>query len=353
MPFLAPHFDPDVFVSYSHGDPLGSRAPLREWTQALIRLLRDQLRSLEPDFKQLHLWIDEENDPTAKLTAELRKTVSTTGVLMIVMSKHYLGSSWCQDELEWFRKQIEARPGESGRVFVLRAQETDIALWPDFLRDERGHVMPGFSFYDPENGYPWDYLDLRAPGADFRKQLLGLQIWLVKRLRELRERASKQERDLTVAQTMPQPAGARRVYLHAPPGGESERTAIGRALESDGIVPLTAHVGTGKGLADFQREANARMKTVKRCEALALLRVNDGGSFVGDLLDIGVDERKRVSDARGLLMPCAVLDKTGEHLPIPIAQFGIERFDVNLPDWRGRFREWLDASCGRPADAAA
>ena len=29
MSYLAPHFDPDVFVSYSHGDPIGGRAPLR------------------------------------------------------------------------------------------------------------------------------------------------------------------------------------------------------------------------------------------------------------------------------------------------------------------------------------
>jgi hypothetical protein len=355
MPYLAPHFDPDVFVSYSHGDPVGNRAPLREWTLALIRLLKDQLHSLEPDFKHLHLWVDAENDPTAKLTDELRKIVSASGVLMIVMSKHYLGSSWCQDELDWFRKQIEARPGESGRVFVLRAQDTDTALWPDFLRDERGHVMPGFAFYDPQNGYPWDYLDLTTPSADFRKQLLSLQIWLIKRLRELRERTAKQARDeAAVAAPLPTPASSRRIYLHAPPDSESARIDVGRALESDGITSLTAEIAAGKGVANFQREAQALpIEAAKRCEALALLRVNTGGGFVGDLLDIGVDERKRVSDARGAPMPCAVLDKTGERLPIPVAQFGIERFDINVPDWRGQFRDWLDAARGRPAGAGA
>jgi TIR domain len=355
MPYLAPHFDPDVFVSYSHGDPVGGSAPLRDWTQALIHRLRDQLRSLETDFKELHLWMDAENDPTAKLTDELRKTVSRSGVLMIVMSKHYLDSKWCGDELEWFRKQIEARPGESGRVFVLRAQETDIALWPEFLRDERGHVLPGFSFYDPQNGYPWDYPDLRAPSAGFCKELLKLQIWLVKRLRELRERAAKQARDeAAVAAPLPTAASSRRIYLHAPPDSESARIDIGRALESDGIMPLTAEIAAGKGVANFQREAQAlRIEAAKRCEALALLPVNTGGGFVGDLLDIGVDERKRVSDARGAPMPCAVLDKTGERLPIPVAQFGIERFDINAPDWGGQFRSWLDAARGRPAEAGA
>jgi hypothetical protein len=73
MSYLSPQFDPDVFVSYSHGDPYEGRAPLRDWTQALIRRLGDQVRSLEPKFKELHLWMDPEIDPTAELTDELGK----------------------------------------------------------------------------------------------------------------------------------------------------------------------------------------------------------------------------------------------------------------------------------------
>ena len=77
------------------------------------------------------------------------------------------------------------------------------------------------------------------------------------------------------------------------------------------------------------------MEAAKRCEALALLRADDADRFVGDLLDIGVDERERIAGARGAPLPCAVLDKTGEGLPIDVAPFGIERFDVSRTDWRG------------------
>ena len=80
------------------------------------------------------------------------------------------------------------------------------------------------------------------------------------------------------------------------------------------------------------------MEAARRCEALTLLRVADGGRFIGDLLDIGVDERERIEAARGAPMPCAVFDKTGEALPIDVARYGIERFDVRLTDWHGRFR---------------
>ena len=189
MAYLEPHFDPDVFVSYSHGDPRGAGdLPLKTWTQALLRKLESQVLSLDTEYDALHIWMDEQIDPTANITTELRDKVGASGVLIIVMSKRYLASSWCRDELEWFRKQIRDRAGEHGRVFVIRAQRTDTAAWPDFLRDERGNAMPGFSFYDPENGVPWGWPDLRETPRDFVKEMCRLQSVLTKRLRELRDR---------------------------------------------------------------------------------------------------------------------------------------------------------------------
>ena len=192
MAYLEPHFDPDVFVSYSHGDPRGAGdSPLKAWTHALLRKLESQILSLDTEYDALHVWMDEQIDPTAGLTVELRDKVTASGVLIIVMSKRYLASSWCRDELEWFRKQIQDRAGEHGRVFVIRAQPTDTAAWPDFLRDERGYAMPGFSFYDPESGVPWGWPDLRETPRDFVKEMCRLQTVLTKRLRELRDRAEK------------------------------------------------------------------------------------------------------------------------------------------------------------------
>jgi hypothetical protein len=130
--------------------------------------------------------------------------------------------------------------------------------------------------------------------------------------------------------------------LHAASEAEPERANIGRALAQDGIVPLTAQTNGRGGLAEWQRDSSARMEAAKRCEALALLRPDDDDRFIGDLLDIGVDERDRIANARGAPLPCAVLDKTGTSLPIDVSPFGIERFDVTEAHWGGRFRDWLD-----------
>jgi hypothetical protein len=86
MPFLAPRFDPDVFVSYSHGDPRG------------MGRFEDQIGSLEDEVDGLNIWCDRGLDPTAHLTDNLKGKVGACGVLIIVMRKRYLGLSWCRDE---------------------------------------------------------------------------------------------------------------------------------------------------------------------------------------------------------------------------------------------------------------
>ncbi|MBV8440799.1 MAG: toll/interleukin-1 receptor domain-containing protein, partial [Hyphomicrobiales bacterium] len=348
MSYLGPDFNPDIFVSYSHGRLLEGRAPLRDWTQALIRRLQ-YLLSLDSEFDDLGLWMDPQIDPTAFLTGDLKAKASGCGVLMIVMSGRYLESTWCRDELEWFQQQVQDRRGAGGRIFVLRAQKTDTGLWPEFLRDERGHTLKGFSFYDTETGQPWDFPDLREPNAEFGRELSQLHVWLTKRLRELRLRAGKKTGDVHAQAAAPQSTGPRLVYLHAPPEGDAARREIGGVLSNDGFEPLTAQGATGDVLADWETEAKQRITMARHCEALALLRVGDASRFLNDLLGIGVEERKRISGSHGGPLPCAVLDKIGGGLPIDLARFGIARFDVNQPGRNNRFRSWLDASHGAAA----
>jgi TIR domain len=355
MAYLAPHFDPDVFVSYSHGDSLGEgKSPLKEWTRALFReTLEREIQALHPEFRTLNVWMDDKIDPTALLTPELRSMVTASGVLMIVMSEHYLASSWCHDELEWFRKQIQDRAGDPGRVFVIRAQKTDPSKWPDFLRDERGNPLIGFTFHDSENGMPMGWPDLRWVDVEFRKAMAGLHTALTKRLRELRERAEQRS---GVAGARPPPGtatGSRPVYLHALPESEAARADIKIALSSDGIETVSEEPGDGPRLKDMKRDSDLRIEAAKRCEALAVVRADNSRRSVVDVLEVGVDERERIAIARGRPIPCAVLDRTGERMPIDISAYGIDRFDVNKDTWRSEFRQWLAAARAPLAGAPA
>jgi hypothetical protein len=177
-----------------------------------------------------------------------------------------------------------------------------------------------------------------------------LRTALTKRLRELRTNAESRVKPQT-QNGVAVAGGPRRIYLHSRPEHTPACEEVKRVLSEDGIAPLTAAAEPGRDMADWSRESKTRIETAKRCEALALVRVDNDERFVGDLLDIGVDERERIQSARGALLPCAVLDQTGLPLPIDVSAFGIERFDIGGENWPGKFRGWLDNARAQRADS--
>ncbi len=344
MAFLRPHFEYDVFVSYSHGAKPGKdKAPLRDWTRNLIDDLEADMY-LDPEFNELHVWCDREVDPTEYLTPGLRQTVQSAGILIIVMSKKYLTSTWFKDELEWFKEQVKDRSRDQGRVFVIRAEQTDEKHWPDFLRDARGHGLPGFWFYDRETGKPYWYMGAKYNHELYVRELIRLGTALARRLRELSD-----NRTPSTPPSAPPPVGAhRRIYLHARPEQKPVNDSVRLRLAEDGIVPLGRISDPGPDLADWVRESQARMETAKDCDALALVRANEDDRFVPDLLEVGVYERERVESSRGAPLPCAVLDGSGRQ-PLPImARYGIARFDLAKEDWPRQFHGWLEQARQAP-----
>jgi hypothetical protein len=348
MAFLRPHFEYDVFVSYSHGVSAGGTdAPLKDWTLELIRSLETDIRAVDTEFDDLHVWRDEQIDPTIHLSDELRGKVKCSGILMIVMSPRYLASAWCQDELDWFRQQVQDRARDQGRVFVIRALPTDESRWPDFLRDDRGHALVGFPFHDQSDRMPYGWRGSRENNDAYTKQLWRLGTSLTQRLRELR--ANSERRAKSSAPSIVAAAGtAKRIYLHTRVEDAAVGDEVKRILSEDGIAQLTVVADPGRDIADWTRESRARIAAAKRCDALALVRADGDDSFVDDLFEIGVDERERIATARGAPLPCAVLDRSSRALPIDVSSFGIERFDLGSADWRGRFRSWLDAGRTQP-----
>jgi hypothetical protein len=109
-----------------------------------------------------------------------------------------------------------------------------------FLRDKRGHAIQGFVFYDSEDRSSPLSFELQEPDDAYFKALGTLRVWLVRRLRELRDRAAQRAEAEQSAGAPPQPTGPRLVYLHAPPDSDTELVEIHVALESDGIMLVTA-----------------------------------------------------------------------------------------------------------------
>jgi hypothetical protein len=353
MAYLSPHYGFDVFVSYSHGDPRRrGDSPLKRWTHALIGKLEEDILALNTEFDDLEIWRDAQIDPTAHLTEEIRGKVRASSILMIIMSKRYLASSWCNDEREWFSDQIRDRTLDQGRVFIVHAQATDSNAWPPFLRDERGHAMLGFQFFDPRDEHPFGWNGSIDNNEPFRKELSRLSTVLTRRLRELRQRAEARAA-ATAAAAAPGPANlAPRLFVHANALDSAARDKLTAELEEDGIFPITVADPKESGWADWAQESRARIEAAKRCNAMALVRVDARPEFVGELLDVGIDERERIQTERGSALPCAVLDRSGERLPIDVSRRGIAHFDIGRESWRKDFHAWLvgasKPTVGRP-----
>jgi TIR domain-containing protein len=346
MAYLSPDFDYDVFVSYSHGDPEGvGESPLKTWSHALIETLKDDIKSLsDGEFDELAVWYDRDFDTTLHLTPELRGKVKTAAVLMILMSPRYLKSKWCGDERAWFQEQIEDRTADEGRVFIVRAGSTDEGAWPDFLRDERGHAIIGFRFHPPPRQpgdivEPFGWPDLFERNEPFRRALETLRTALIRRLRELKKRFASRAIAPAVSTIPGRPP---RIYLHARPEHAELRAEIVSALRKhECIVVHPPPPACSSNPVEWLKESKARIAAVHHCDALALLRPSADPTFVGDLLDVGVDERERVQAARRAPLPCAVLDHSGAPLEVDAARFDIEHFELGNPQWPAAFLAWI------------
>jgi hypothetical protein len=344
MAYLAPHFDYDVFVSYSHADPLGrGDSPLKRWTLSLIDKLERDILAIAVEFDSLHIWHDPEIDPTMHLTPELRGKVYKPCILMIIMSNRYLTSAWCKDELEWFREQIHGRANEQGRIFIIRAQPTDETAWPDFLRDARGHAMLGFQFHDSRGGEPFGWPDFTDKNEDFYRELSRVSMALKRRLREMKQRAEERSHPrLGASSVMQGSLGPRRIYLHAGRDENDLRDDLKVALEKDGFSAVTMDWGGSAKLMTMENESRTRIAMAKRCEALAFVNADHQSVIIDDFLQVCVDERERIEAARGAPLPCVVLDHSGGHLPFAPSEWGAGHIDVTQAGWQGEFRKWFN-----------
>ena len=260
------------------------------------------------------------------------------------MSKRYLASSWCRDELEWFRKQIQDRAGEPGRVFVIRAQPTDTGDVAG-LSARRARLCDAGLFVLRSGdrtslglaGSARDRPRLRQGNVPTANRLDQAVARIARSGRKARPGGSRREA-ASPAIGVPH-SGARRIYLHAPSDCEPARADIGRVLTQDGIVPLTARVSAEGGLASWQRESGARMETAKRCEALALLRPEDGRPISSAISSTSASTSARGSPMRAARRcPARCSTTPGRACRSTSTPFGIEHFDVSRENWRGEFR---------------
>ena len=347
--YLSPHFDYDIFMSYSHGGKPGvGNAPLKRWSQAFIdHLTLDITDTRSMEFGALRIFNDRELDRTTALTEQLKRIVERSALLLIVMSPRYLGSAWCTDEREWFAGQFGDRRKGPGRVFVVRSVSTLHEQWPDFLKDSRGHADLGFQFHADtaqEGETPYGWPDLMDKSTAFYEALAPLRTTIIARLIELK---AAQAAPSVVPTAAPMAAGARpRLYLHAPPIANNLRPGVTGALRQAGcLVVDPAPDAASAGIGDLLAESQARIRLAQRCDGLTLLRAANDRDFDNALFDIAFDELERINANRPRPLACAVLDQAGGYQLDPVmASKGVRQFQLTDPAWPAAVAGWVDSA---------
>jgi hypothetical protein len=349
MAFINHNFRHDIFVSYAHGlaDRKGTGIKrLKFWSESLINELYGEIVDLSPKFSDLDIFIDDQLDPTEPLTSSIRKEVKGSGLLIIVMSEHYLQSVWCKDEREWFETEVERRGHEGGLTLVIRVQPTLHEKWPDFLKDERGHVVIGFKFHPnpkrpDELVQPYGWPTPLPEDRSYYKELGNLAGKVTHRLQEI-----KNNEALKIKARAPRVEiriqGKPNIYLLAPNNTREEWKTIREKLTTAGYRVLPEVLpDVGSDLTKIQAFRNNRLKTLgDEAHALCLLRPTTAK-------DIDREIEAMFSDRINTLqifdkdIPCAILNR-GEESDLSIPEESrIETIDARSDNWLPNFHTWI------------
>ena len=170
MCFLGEPFQHDLFVSYSHGDFAGERdSDLKNWSQAFASELEGELGA--PRVRQSSDLSRPERTgrqsvdpgpPTCRASPGKRARV---GLLIVLMSPHYLRSKWCGRERDWWRQTKHGLVGTGGRIFTCRVRPIDET--PGLLTSRPPSALMATTGQASGQGAPvpleWRNSDLDAP----------------------------------------------------------------------------------------------------------------------------------------------------------------------------------------------
>ena len=342
MPFLDEPFNHDVFVSYPHGHDSGH---FKNWSQCLVSELKSDICNFHDEFDELDVFIDSELDPTLPLTEQLRDSVRTSGLLLVVMCRRYLRSAWCRDELEWFDSEVKRIQADGGAVLVVRAQPTEHDAWPTCLKDERGHVVLGFQFHPNAPGRedevrPYGYPSPLAEDRAYYEAVSKLSTIVTRRLKHIRD-----TRQLHQAQQTPSASlklrGQPTIYLRAPKSQADAWASTKRTLEDLGCRVLPSEiVEGGDTLLAIQQARRERLRLLREeAHAMCLLRPEHANGIDQEIEVVASD--RSVLEAFDKHLPCVVLNRADDE-PVLARHLQIDTIDATDSEWQGRFKGWLN-----------
>ncbi len=135
----------NIFISYAWRDNKPSGAnPHNGWVSIFVDRLRKHLdRELPRQYSGDRIWLDyEQLRGSDRLTPTIRAKLEASRILMPIISRSYLDSPWCREELRIF---LEQHGSDSGRIFPVWMEPAenlpppldDLLKYPFWYEDKR------------------------------------------------------------------------------------------------------------------------------------------------------------------------------------------------------------------------
>src|SRR5262245_59862635 len=152
-----PGFEHDIFISYAHVDNQDG------WVEVFEKRLGMELSRLLGRMDWAKVWQDRRKlGPNHLFDQTIQNAIDTSGLFVALMSKGYLKSDYCHDELRWFRyKNASAlSAGDRLRRFNVLLANIHHSEWPEEFHGTSGQVFHDAE-RDDEIGYPPNVNDRR------------------------------------------------------------------------------------------------------------------------------------------------------------------------------------------------
>lgn len=345
MSYIGSPFDHDLFISYSHGVSSRTGPLLQPWSAEFVQALDNEMRMSPRLTEDLAVFLDASYrpgdgiDPMAGLTPQLQEQIERSGILVVLMSPHYLKSDWCARERNWW-SEAQTRLGwpTDKRIAVVHILPTT-EKWPASLCDPQGEPLLGFRLHDePGPGIdprPVGWFEVQGGdkpkfGETLRRIVGSLSI----KLDELKSRAESLRQARSDADKL-QGAGGQALYLHGRKTQQAKWEQVALELAAGGYSVLPGEPDPEVDDPQARMELRARrVEVLADCDALLLLGAGDGRLLDSDLLTVGRHDRQSARARSNRPLPCGVFDTVGASIATPVRRATARNIQA----------DWLDAT---------
>ncbi len=260
----------DVFISYAHVNDKPLPPAIKVLVTTFVVGLKSKLAEEIGRKEDCRLWMDYDLRGNDSVTPKIHEILDKAGTLVLCLSKGYLASRWCREELTSFLDRVGT---DSGRVFVV--YHSPVEKMPESLTDLKKYEF----WLEDEKGQP---RTLAVPIPDptertYYNMQENLARDLARKIRDLRpavRQGAVKEVATGLTNAVPVPPSGRVVFVCAGDDDLDLTPKIANRLQTKGfsfILALAALPGFDPDRMRVAELRHERDRNLKDCDEVLML----------------------------------------------------------------------------------